>query len=67
MDDTVRVYPTWCRSAYCGRYNCSGCANLPVLQEFKDWVRRTRAVEENPVWSPGVYVAHGVPERRLAS
>ena len=33
----VRVYPACCTSMYCGKSECGGCRNEPVLREFKAW------------------------------
>lgn len=52
----TRVYPSCCTSAYCGRIECSGCRNLPVLQSFKDWCEQNNAKQADPIWSPNVYV-----------
>jgi hypothetical protein len=53
--DTTRVYPACCRSAYCGRLDCTGCRNKPILDEFKAWVAATGAVKSDPIWCPNVY------------
>ena len=53
--DTLRVYPMDCTSAFCGRGDCTGCRNLPVLEEFKSWVKATRAVVTDKIWCPLVY------------
>lgn len=52
---TLRVYPICCTSAYCGRVDCTGCPNLPILSEFKQWIASTGAVVTDPIWSPLVY------------
>lgn len=52
-----RIYPTCCTSAFCGRTECSGCPNLPVLTDFKAWRERTKATQPDPVWCPRVWVA----------
>lgn len=52
-----RIYPTCCTSAFCGRTECDGCPNLPVLTEFKTWRERTKATRPDPVWCPLVWVA----------
>lgn len=52
---STRVYPTCCTSAYCGKTDCTGCRNWPKLVEFKEWVDRTGACVEDPVWCPSVY------------
>jgi len=59
MRRETRIYPGCCRSAVCGRIECSGCDCLPVLLEFKRWVAEHRAVVLDPVWCPTVYT---VPE-----
>ena len=54
-----RRYPSCCTSYYfakCGA-ECEGCPDKPVLDAFKQWVADTEAVERDPVWSPGFYVA----------
>lgn len=61
MGRLIRVYPTACTSAYCGRTECTGCPNLPALIEFKSWVARTGAVVDDPIWCPLVYT---VPANR---
>ena len=53
----MRVYPTCCTSAFCGRVECEGCRNKPILDEFKAWVKRTGAAKTDPIWCPTVYVA----------
>lgn len=58
----VRVYPTCCQSAYCGRGSCDGCRNLPVLTEWKAWRDATGAIAEDHIWCPSVYTAqHDAP------
>lgn len=57
----LRVYPACCTSAYCGRIECTGCPNLPVLNEFKAWRDRTAAVVTDEVWTPLVYTATKEP------
>lgn len=52
-----RFYPMSCRSAYCGRSDCSGCPNEPVLQEFNDWKEKHKAIRPDPTWSPSYYEA----------
>lgn len=53
----TRVYPICCTSAFCGRLECEGCRNKPILDEFKTWMNRVGATKPDPVWSPLVYVA----------
>lgn len=53
----LRVYPTSCTSAFCGRLDCTGCKHLPALEEFKVWRERAKAVQEDPVWCPTVWAA----------
>mgnify|MGYP007063694626 CR=1 FL=1 len=53
----LRVYPTCCTSAYCGRLSCEGCQNKPALDEFKAWRDRTQAERTDPTWCPTVYTA----------
>jgi len=57
----IRVYPLCCQSAQCGRLNCDGCRNLPVLTEFKQWVKDTEAKQEDPVWGPSIWTATKKP------
>lgn len=43
---------------YCGETECpETCSNLPVLQEFQQWVADNNAVVKDPVWCPTVYTA----------
>lgn len=56
-NDVVRVYPACCTSAQCGRLSCGGCRKLPILDEFKAWVKARAAVVEDKVWAPLVYTA----------
>ena len=56
----VRVYPSCCTSAYCGRGDCrvpNVCRNLPTLNAFNAWREATDAVADDPVWYPTVYTA----------
>jgi hypothetical protein len=53
----VRVYPTCCTSAFCGRVNCEGCRHKADLEEFDAWVKATDARCADPIWAPLVYVA----------
>jgi len=54
----VRVYPSCCTSAFCGRIECpQDCKCLPTLVEFTSWRERTGAIVSDPVWCPTVYVA----------
>ena len=65
----MRVYPTACTSAYCGRTTCpADCPSLPALHEFKAWVVRTGARVMDPVWCPLVYTAprHEAEARQAA-
>lgn len=57
MRRRVRVYPTSCTSAFCGKIDCTGCSTKPVLDEFKQWVEDNDAVVSDPIWCPTVYVA----------
>lgn len=50
-----RIYPSCCTSAFCGRIECAGCPNLPILTEFKAWVAESGAKVADEVWSPTVY------------
>ncbi len=54
----LRIYPSACMSAYCGKTKCPPtCKYLPALQEFKAWKQRTKAKQADPVWAPSVYEA----------
>jgi len=53
----TRVYPSCCTSAFCGRTECEGCRNKPILDEFKEWKERTGAVCKDYIWSPLVYTS----------
>lgn len=53
----VRVYPACCTSMYCGKSECGGCGNEPVLREFKAWQEATKAVKTDPIWNPTVWRA----------
>lgn len=56
MNET-RTYPACCTSAFCGRIECDGCKNLPVLTEFKEWRERTGATQPDSIWSPTIWQA----------
>ena len=54
----IRVYPSCCTSAYCGKYgkDCNNlCSNYKTLQEFKQWVKDNNAIVEDPIWCPTIY------------
>lgn len=52
----TRKYPSCCTSLYCGKIECpADCANLPVLEGFKNWVSETNAKVADPIWCPGFY------------
>jgi hypothetical protein len=56
----TRFYPINCRSMYCGETDadgaaCLNCPNRPELDAFKEWRQRTKAVQPDPVWSPGAW------------
>lgn len=54
----IRVYPSCCTLMYCGKIECPDtCKNLPVLQEFKAWKERTKALRKDPIWCPSVWTA----------
>ena len=54
----VRIYPTACTSAFCGRAVCSpGCIHFKRLQEFRGWVKKHAAERKDPTWSPTIYTA----------
>jgi hypothetical protein len=58
MKKIVRVYPTSCLSAYCGKTECpTDCPNLARLLEFKRWRDENKATRQDPVWCPNVWVA----------
>lgn len=52
---SIRVYPSCCTSAYCGRGDCTGCRNLPIKQDFEKWRDEHEAVVEDQTWCPLVY------------
>lgn len=54
---SLRVYPTACTSAFCGKGpdSCPACPNYPALKEFKAWIAETGAVVTDPIWCPRVY------------
>lgn len=53
-----RSYPFSCRSMYCGETTCPAtCKHLPALNEFKAWRKRTNAIQEDPIWCPGMWTA----------
>jgi hypothetical protein len=54
-DPQEGVYPICCTSAFCGRMECSGCPNLPILTRFKEWRDRAQAEVRDPIWCPLVY------------
>jgi len=54
----IRVYPTCCTSAFCGKTECEGCKNKPILDDFKAWRDRTGAVVTDPIWCPLVYTIY---------
>lgn len=53
----TRIYPQCCTSAFCGRIECNGCPDKPRLDEFEAWVKRTGAVQKEPIWCPSVWTA----------
>ena len=54
----IRMYPTACTSAYCGRLTCPPtCPQLRALTEFKAWVKEHDAVVDDPVWNLLFYTA----------
>ena len=53
--DRIRVYPTSCTSAFCGRVDCTGCRHLPDLEAFKRWREERAAVADT--WNTTVYTA----------
>ena len=53
----LRVYPSCCTSAFCGRTDCNGCKNLPVKQDFDRWRDEHAAVQPDWIWSPSVWRA----------
>ena len=68
----VRVYPSCCMSAQCGRASCHApapCPNLPTKQAFDDWRASTGAIAEDSTWCPSVYIAQHdstLTERRFS-
>lgn len=57
MTKEIRVYPTCCTSAFCGKVECDGCPNKGKLDEFKAWKERTGAIREDWIWCPAVWTA----------
>jgi len=57
MGKKIRTYPSCCTSAFCGRSNCEGCPDKPILDEFKAWVERTGAIQPDKIWSPTIWEA----------
>lgn len=55
----LRVYPTACTSAYCGKgpESCPTCRHYPAQQEFKAWREATAAIREDYIWCPLVWTA----------
>lgn len=61
---STRIYPQTCVSAACGEIRCpASCENLPKLVKFRAWKERTKAVQEDYIWSPSVWTAT-VPESK---
>lgn len=60
----LRVYPSCCTSAYCGKgpESCPTCPRYPEQQEFKRWQEATAAKQTDPIWCPSVYEATRPPE-----
>lgn len=52
-----RYYPVSCQSMHCGRSDCTGCLNKPILDEFNAWKEKHQAVRPDPVWCPSYYEA----------
>lgn len=59
----MRIYPLCCQSAFCGRADCTDCRNKPLLDEFKEWVKKTGAVVRDPIWNPSIYTIPGKENR----
>lgn len=57
LSEETRRYPSCCTSAFCGAEFCDGCAELPHLQAFNAWKERTAAVQPDPIWDRGRWVA----------
>ncbi len=53
----VRIYPSCCTSMFCGRSECEGCKNEPILRDFEAWREATKAVRNDPIWCPTVWQA----------
>jgi ferredoxin len=55
----MRVYPSACTSAYCGKgtESCPTCPTFPVQQAFTRWRDATAAIADDPIWCPNVFVA----------
>ena len=60
------MYPVCCISTYCDRIRCEGCRNLPILQEFKQWVKDTKAIVKDPIWGRLTYVST-IPEETICT
>lgn len=53
-----RRYPSACMSAYCGKTTCPAtCSNLPALNEFREWKKRTKATRLDEIWCPSFWTA----------
>ena len=52
-----KMYPTGCLSASCGKIDCTGCEQKPLLDEFKQWVKDHDAKRVDPVWVPNIWEA----------
>ena len=61
MKGETRRYPSSCTSAYCGHVStdreCMACSCRPRLDAWKAWVKETKAVCKDPIWSPSIYTA----------
>lgn len=59
MSLETRIYPLSCQSMNCGKSSsdCATCVNSAVLDEFKQWVAESGAVQVSPIWNPTLYKA----------
>jgi len=54
-----RRYPTCCTAEFCGSCEptCRACPFGIAKDDFERWRRETAALEPDPIWSPGCFVA----------
>jgi hypothetical protein len=60
-NEKERIYPACCTSAFCGSIStdedCKSCCNRQLLDDFKDWKERTKAVQLDHIWCPRYWTA----------